>query len=76
MKIINDRFEVGQKYRGMVNGVVLTVAKIQEAGTYETPQGWQITVSRTQIHFRDKKNGAIFHTELETAKRLLLELVE
>lgn len=74
-EIINDHFKVGQRYRGMVNGAELTVGKIQEVGTYETPYGGLYTVSETQIHFRDEKTGAIYPTGLETAKRLLL-LVE
>lgn len=75
-KIINDHFEVGQKYVGMVNGAELTVAAIQEAGTYDSPYGYQYTVSRTQIHFRNEKSGAVHCTDLETAKRLLLHLVK
>lgn len=75
-KIINDNFEAGQRYRGMVNGAELTVEEIKEAGTYESPYGYTYTVESTQIRFRDAKTGAIHETGLETAKRLLLELVE
>lgn len=75
-KIITDHFEVGQRYLGMVNGVDLTVEKIKEAGTYESPYGYTYTVERTQICFRDEKTGAIHEIGLETAKRLLLEPVE
>lgn len=74
-KIINDHFEVGQKYRGMVNGAELTVEAIKEAGTYQSPRGYTYTVESTLICFRDVKTGAIHETGLETAKRLLLELV-
>lgn len=75
MKIVNDHFEVGQKYRGMVNGAELTVAAIKEAGTYNSPHGYTYTVESTQICFRDEKTGAIHEVGLETAKRLLLEPV-
>lgn len=60
MKIINDDFEVGRRYVGMVNGAELIVEKIH----------------RGQIHFRDEKSGKVFVTGAENAKRLLLEQVD
>lgn len=76
LNIINDHFEVGQKYIGMVNGAELTVVSIKEAGTYESPLGYQYTLSQTQILFRDEKSGIIHCTNMETAKRLLLLVKE
>ena len=62
MEITNNHFKEGQIYRGMVNGVELTVAEIKKVGR------------STLICFRDVKTGAIYEVELETAKRLLLRL--
>lgn len=75
-EIINDHFEVGQRYIGKNNGAALTVAKIQEAGRYERPYGGYYDVKETLVHFRDERTGLIFVRGLETAKRLQLRLVE
>lgn len=76
MKIINDHFEVGQKFISMVNGEELTVERIQEAGTYETPYGCKYTLKQALIHFRSEKTWKTYGTDIETAKRLQLRLVE
>ena len=76
MKIINDHFEVGQRYIGMVNPITMTVVRIQEAGEYPTPYGTIRTVRQTQVHFRDDITGQIYVRDLETAKRLQLKRME
>lgn len=76
MKIINERFEVGQRYIGMVDGTPFTVVKIQPPGIYESQYGYTYTVPQTQIFFRDENTGKTHATDLETAKRLLLRPVE
>lgn len=62
-KIINDAFEVGQRYIGMVNGAELTVVDVKDTGAY---------AKNKHICFRDAKTGALYEVGLEMAKRLLL----
>ena len=80
-KIINDHFEVGQRYRGMVDGAELKVVGIKEAGTYEmqhayTGTRYTYTLKSAHICFQDVKTGASFEIGMDTAKRLLLRLIE
>ena len=72
-KIINEKFEVGQQYKGQMNGAVLEVVKVQEPGVYHNEQwDYNYQIHRTLIHFRDTMTGKIHTCELDTAKRLLL----
>lgn len=66
-EIINEHFEVGQRYIGRNNGVRLVVDRIQEVGG---------RANRPMVHFRDEKSGRILIHDLETAKRLQLQLVK
>lgn len=75
MKIINEHFEVGQCYAGMVSGEVFTISNIREAGKYETKSGGVYTVTQTLVEFSSEKTGKTRQTELETAKRLLLKAI-
>lgn len=76
MKIINDHFELGQRYIGMINPVTMTVVRIREPGEYPTPYGAVRTVRHTQVYFRDDITGQIYVHDLETAKRLQLKRME
>lgn len=79
-KIYNEDFEVGQKYRGMVNGEILTVVDVRVPGVdypMMAPSG-TLYIDRVQektIYFEDS-SGRVSKSGLETAKRLMLERID
>lgn len=75
MNIVNEQFEAGQRYAGMVNGEIFTISNIREAGKYKTKSGGVYTVTQTLVEFRSEKTGDVYQLELESAKRLLLKAI-
>lgn len=73
--IYNDSFKTGDRYKGIVNGVAFSVAKIITPGWYTTQSGGQYKVSRPYVAFLCEKNGRTYEVALETAKRLQLQKI-
>ncbi|MCB6366635.1 hypothetical protein LI291_10670 [Intestinibacillus massiliensis] len=74
-KIINARFEAGQKYIGLVNNEIFTVERVRNPGEYKTKSGGTYTINHVLIDFMNKKTGKVHQCELATAQRLLLKLI-
>lgn len=77
MKIINEHFEVGQRYAGMVDGTVFLVADILANERLihlgYTNELYHQRTNTPQICFVDERTGHQFWHDLEWAKRLLLK---
>lgn len=79
-KIMNEDFEVGQKFKGLVNGKILTVVDIRVPGVEypsRAPSGgfYMDRVEQKTVYFKDEQ-GKVSKTGYETAKRLLLERID
>ena len=69
MTTSNTTFHPGQVLRAQISGALFTVDNVQE-GPQDPRRG---TV--TAVYFRHQKTGQRVRVELETAQRLLLEVV-
>lgn len=75
-KIMNETFNIGDRFRGMVNGNIFVVAFLSRKGDE--------VFTNTGGHWEEKSDSVIFVCEnngkrckigLEAAKRLLLERI-
>lgn len=72
MKPINQVFEVGQRYLGLVDNKIYLVAQIQLPGQYETACGGTYHLEAPMIIFRDEKTGENHGCRLSLAQYLQL----
>ena len=73
--IYNEAFKVGDKYKGLVNGIAFSVVGLIPPGWYTTQSGVQYKVSRPNVVFLCEKDGRLREVVLETAKRLQLQKI-
>ena len=81
MKIVNDVFETGKQYIGRINGVLLEVAYQKRIPTRfkDIPGTWERLQEPCAfadvIGFKDCETGKIYETNIDNAKRLLLDKI-
>lgn len=72
--IINENFEIGDTFVGMINGAKLTVVKVgKDSRFYGTESGNLFQNKDIYVHFRNEETGKINRTNFKTAQRLLLK---
>ena len=71
--IYNEAFKVGDKYKGLANGIAFSVVGLMPPGWYTTQSGVQYKVSRPYVVFLCENDGRPYEVALETAKRLQLQ---
>ena len=72
-KIINEIFNIGDTFTGIINGARFIVIKVgKDSDYYGTESGNLFQNKDIYVSFRDVDTGKINETNLKTAQRLLL----
>lgn len=75
MQVINDKFSVGERYRGEVNNIVFTVSRIIAPGPQPMPYGgwWELRTPLIEFTYEENGEQKTARIAFDLARRILLE---